>query len=463
MSQDYKSFLEAKTERFLGVGFEPQGLNRNLMPFQRDIVHWACMKGRAAIFSDCGTGKSLMQLAWADSVSEHTDGDILILAPLSVSQQTVQEGTQFGIEAKYSRNGKPAGRITVANFEMMEHFAPSDFAAVVLDESSILKASDGKTRSQIIDAFRETEYRLACTATPAPNDFMELGNHSEFLGIMSQKEMLSKFFWHDGSETHTWILKGHAEDEFWNWVCSWAVMLRKPSDIGHNDDGFLLPPLRTHQHSIHVETSAVTEDLFGDVLIASTLNDQRDARRESLDARVAKCAELVNGNTDAWLVWCDLNAEGDALEKALDGAVQVSGADSLDAKVEKIQMFLDGRARVLVTKPKVAGMGLNLQHCHKEAFVGVSHSFEAMYQAIRRCWRFGQKNPVDVHLICSEREGPVLENLMRKEADAAVMVEGMLKHVSIHSDIAKSIREHDAYNPQVEAIFPDWLRSKEEQ
>lgn len=463
MMQDYKAFLEAKTERFLGVGFEPPGLNRNLMPFQKDIVHWACMKGRAAIFSDCGTGKSIMQLAWADAVAEHTDGDVLILAPLSVSQQTVQEAGKFGIEAAYSRNGKPAGRITVANFEMMEHFTPSDFSAVVLDESSILKASDGKTRSGIIEAFRETEYRLACTATPAPNDFMELGNHSEFLGIMKQTEMLSKFFFHDGGDTQAWTLKGHAEDEFWKWVCSWAVMLRKPSDIGHKDDGFILPPLRTYQHSISVATSAVSEDLFGDVLIASTLNDQRDARRESMDARVAKCAELVNGNSDAWLIWCDLNAEGDALEKALDGAVQVSGADSLDSKVEKIQMFLDGRARVLVTKPKVAGMGLNLQHCHKEAFVGVSHSFESMYQAIRRCWRFGQRHHVDVHLICSEREGPVLENLMRKEADAAVMVEGMLKHVSIHSDIAKSIREHDAYNPQVEAIFPDWLRSKDEQ
>lgn len=463
MSLDYKAFLEAKTERFMGVGFEPQGLNRHLMPFQKDIAHWACMKGRAAIFSDCGTGKSLMQLAWADAVAEHTDGDILILAPLSVSQQTVQEAGKFGIEAKYSRNGKPASRITVANFEMMEHFSPSDYVAVVLDESSILKASDGKTRSQIIEAFRDTEYRLACTATPAPNDFMELGNHSEFLGIMKQTEMLSKFFFHDGGETQAWTLKGHAEDEFWKWVCSWAVMLRKPSDIGHDDVGFILPELRTHQHSISVPTSAVTHDLFGDIVIASTLNDQRDARRESLNARVSKCASLVNGNSDAWLVWCDLNAEGDALEKALDGAVQVSGSDSLDSKVEKIQMFLDGRARVLVTKPKVAGMGLNLQHCHKEAFVGVSHSFEAMYQAIRRCWRFGQKHPVDVHLICSEREGPVLENLMRKEADAAVMVEGMLRHVSIHSDIAKSIREHDVYTPQVEAIFPDWLRSKDEQ
>lgn len=457
----YKRFLEAKTELFTGVGFEPTDLNKHLMPFQRDIVHWGCMKGRAAVFSDCGTGKSIMQLSWADAISRQIGGDVLILAPLSVAQQTIGEADKFGIAARYSRDGKPAARITTANYEMLHHFNPSDYCAVVLDESSILKASDGKTRSAIIEAFRDTKYRLACTATPAPNDFMELGNHSEFLGIMHQNEMLAKFFFHDGGETQNWTLKGHAEEEFWKWVCSWSVMLRKPSDIGYSDEGFQLPPLKTVQHTIQVDTGAVSQDLFGEVLLATSLNDQRDARRESLDARVQACADLVNASEDTWLVWCDLNAEGDALEKAIRGAVQVSGADSLDSKVEKIGRFLDGSARVLVTKPKVAGMGLNLQHCHREAFVGVTHSFEAMYQAIRRCWRFGQKHPVDVHLFCSEREGPVLENLERKEADAAAMAVEMLKHVSIHQDIAKTIREHDEYNPQVEMIIPEWLRSKE--
>ena len=458
MIQGYKEFLEAKTERFLGVGFEPDGLNRNLMPFQQDIVRWACMKGRAAVFSDCGTGKSIMQLAWADAVADYTDGDVLILAPLSVAQQTVQEGQKFGIEAHYSRNGKPAGRITTANYEMLHHFTASDFAAVVMDESSLLKSATGATRCAIIEAFRATEFRLACTATPAPNDYLELGNHSEFLGIMKQTDMMSKFFYHDGGETQNWTLKGHAEEEFWKWVCSWAVMLRKPSDIGHSDDGFVLPKLSTFQHTISVATKAVAEDLFGDVIVANTLNEQRDARRESLDARVEACAAMVNGDSDAWLVWCDLNAEGDALEKAIHGAVQVSGADSLDQKVEKIRQFTSGEARVLVTKPKVAGMGLNLQHCHKEAFVGVTHSFEAYYQAVRRCWRFGQKDEVSVHLFCSEREGPVLDNLMRKEQDAAIMVAEMLKHVSIHQDIAKSIREHDEYTPQHAIKFPEWLR-----
>lgn len=458
MIQGYKEFLEAKTEHFLGVGFEPDGLNRHLMPFQQDIVRWSCMKGRSAVFSDCGTGKSIMQLAWADAVADHTDGDVLILAPLSVAQQTVQEGAKFGIGAKYSRNGKPAGRITTANYEMLQHFTASDFAAVVMDESSILKSATGATRNAIIDAFRGTKFRLACTATPAPNDYLELGNHSEFLGIMKQTDMMSKFFYHDGGETQNWTLKGHAEEEFWKWVCSWAVMLRKPSDVGHSDEGFILPKLHTVQHTICVDTHAVTADLFGSVIVANTLNEQRDARRESLDARVQACADMVNGDTDAWLIWCDLNAEGDALERAIPGCVQVSGADSLDAKVEKIRQFTSGEARVLVTKPKVAGMGLNLQHCHKEAFVGVTHSFESYYQAVRRCWRFGQKDEVFVHLFCSEREGPVMESLTRKEQDAAVMVAEMLKHVSIHQDIAKSIREHDEYNPQHEIKFPEWLR-----
>lgn len=460
MTGDYKAFLEAKTERFAGVGFDPEDLNPNLMPFQRDIVRWACMKGRAAVFSDCGTGKSIMQLAWADAVSEFTGGNVLILAPLSVAQQTVQEADKFGVEAAYSRDGKPAGRITTANYEMLHHFCAKDFAAVVLDESSILKAVDGKTRTQIIETFRDTEFRLACTATPAPNDFMELGNHSQFLGIMNQNEMLAKYFYHDGGETQGWTLKGHAEDEFWKWVCSWAVMLRKPSDIGHSDEGFILPKLHTIQHTVSVATKATTNDLFGDVIVANTLNEQRDARRESLSARVAECAEMVNADSDPWLVWCDLNAEGDALEAAIHGAVQISGADSLDAKVEKIRKFLSGEARVLVTKPKVAGMGLNLQHCAKEAFVGVTHSFEAYYQAVRRCWRFGQTREVFVHLFCSEREGPVLESLRRKEEDAAIMVAEMLKHVSIHMDIAQTIREHDDYNPQQDIRFPDWLLRK---
>lgn len=439
---EYEAFLANKTEVFHGVGFEPEDMNTSLKPFQRDIVRWACKKGRAAIFADCGMGKSLMQLAWADQIHKKTGGNVLILAPLAVAQQTQREGDKFGIKATYSRDGKVKGPITTANYEMLQHFCAKDFVGVVIDESSILKAVDGKTRNQIIQTFRGVDYRLACTATPAPNDFVELGNHSDFLGVMSQTEMLAKFFYHDGGETQNWTLKGHAEEEFWKFVCSWAVMIRKPSDIGHDDTGYELPPLNYNQITVETESA----DMFAAFTSeANTLTEQRAARRESLDARVQACADLVNGDKETWIVWCDLNSEGDLLESKIDGAIQISGADSLDLKESKLKQFMDGTARVLVTKPKVAGFGLNLQHCHKQAFVGVTHSFESYYQAVRRCWRFGQEHPVDVNVFCSDREGAVVANLKRKEQDSGTMITEMLKHVSVHQDLGKTHRMHDEY------------------
>lgn len=437
---EYEEFLANKTEVFHGVGFEPVDENKWLKPFQKDIVRWACIKGRAAIFADCGMGKSLMQLAWADQIHKKTGGNVLILAPLAVAQQTQREGDKFGIKATYSRDGKVQGPITTANYEMLQHFCAKDFVGVVIDESSILKAIDGKTRNLIIQTFRGVDYRLACTATPAPNDFVELGNHSDFLGVMSQTEMLAKYFYHDGGETQNWTLKGHAESEFWKFVCSWAVMIRKPSDIGHDNTGYDLPPLHYNQHTV---SSGDFEDLFATE--AMSLTEQRTARKDSLDARVKACADLVNGNTDSWIVWCDLNAEGDLLESMIDGAIQISGADSIEVKESRLKAFMDGSARVLVTKPKVAGFGLNLQHCHNQAFVGVTHSFESYYQAVRRCWRFGQENPVNVHVFCSDREGAVVSNLQRKERDSETMIAEMLKHVSIHQDIGKTQRMHDEY------------------
>ena len=439
---EYEEFLSSKTEVFLGVGFEPEDLNPSLKPFQKDIVRWACKKGRAAIFADCGMGKSLMQLAWADQIHKKTGGNVLILAPLAVAQQTQREGDKFGIKATYSRDGTVKGPITTANYEMLQHFCAKDFVGVVIDESSILKAVDGKTRTQIIQTFRGVDYRLACTATPAPNDFVELGNHSDFLGVMSQTEMLAKFFYHDGGETQNWTLKGHAEEEFWKFVCSWAVMIRKPSDIGHDDTGYELPPLNYKQITVATESTDIFAAFTQE---ANTLTEQRAARRDSLDARVSACADLVNGDKETWIVWCDLNSEGDMLESKIDGAIQISGADSLDVKEAKLKQFMDGSARVLVTKPKVAGFGLNLQHCHKQAFVGVTHSFESYYQAVRRCWRFGQDHPVDVNVFCSDREGAVVSNLQRKEKDSVTMIQEMLKHVSVHQDLGKTHRMHDEY------------------
>lgn len=440
---NYLKFIEGKNEQFVGVGFDPSGLNAGMFGYQSDITKWACRKGRAAIFADCGLGKTLMQLEWARLVAEHTGMPVLVVAPLSVAQQTVREAAKFGIDAEYSRSGEFTAKIVTCNYEMLKNFSPEQFGGVVIDESSILKAFDGKTRNEIIESFRETPFRLACTATPSPNDFMELGNHAEFLGIMSTAEMLSKFFFHDGGDTQCWTLKGHAEEEFWKWVCSWAIMLRKPSDIGHSDDGFELPPITTIQHTIAAPMDgSATGTLFK--MQAVTLEEQRAARKGTLDDRCRKVAELCHGSEEQWLIWCDLNAEGDLLEELIEGSEQIAGSDTNEEKEAKIARFIDGTTRKLVTKTKICGFGLNLQFCRNVAFVGVTHSFEAYYQAIRRCWRFGQTREVKCHVVSSDIEGNVVSSLHRKEADAARMAEEMLKHMSIHQT-SRTERMRDDY------------------
>ncbi len=437
-------------------------LASHLFPFQRDIVRWALKRGRAAIFADCGMGKSAMQLEWANHVAKHTKGNVLILAPLAVAHQTVREGVKFNIPTKYARNASEVEPgITVANYEMLHAFDPTVFSGVVLDESSILKAYDGRTKAQIIDSFKNTPYRLACTATPAPNDHVELGNHTEFLGIMSRTEMLATFFCHDGGETQTWRLKGHAEDEFWKWVCSWAVMIRKPSDLGYSDDTFTLPPLNMHQHvvSVGLDGARAVGMLFASE--ARTLQEQRQARRASLSDRVTKCASLINADNEQWLVWCELNDEGDALTAAIDGATQIKGSDTPEEKEARMLGFSEGRIRVLVTKPSIAGFGINWQHCANVAFVGVSHSYEQTYQAIRRCWRFGQTRPVHVHVISAETEGAVTANLQRKEADAKRMADAMVEHMRDiqQEEITGTARQSLPYNPRTALTLPSWCFS----
>jgi superfamily II DNA or RNA helicase len=422
---DYDEFLRSKL-RFDGASglTEVPPLSPLLFDFQRDIVRWALRRGRAAIFADCGMGKTPMQLEWA----RHVPDEILILAPLAVAAQTVREAQKFGVEGvTYARGPREiTSRITITNYEMLDRFEPERFRGIVLDESSILKAYDGATRTAIIEAFRETPFRLACTATAAPNDFMELGNHSEFLGTMTRAEMLATFFVHDGGETQTWRLKGHAQADFWRWVCSWAVTIRKPSDLGYDDGDFILPSLQYHEHVVRAERPA-TGMLFA--MPASTLQERLSARRETIAQRVKACAELVNASRDPWVVWCNLNAESEALNSAIPEAVEVTGSDSLERKEMLLGDFASGMARVLVTKTSIAGFGLNWQHCPNVAFVGLSDSWESYYQAIRRCWRFGQKRPVHVHVISSDIEGAVLANIKRKEEDAAVMVAEMLEHM----------------------------------
>ncbi len=431
-SPSYDDFLRAKALRTPSVGFDPGFQRGALFPFQRAIVAWALKKGRAAVFADCGLGKTFMQLDWAEKVATHAGGQVLLLAPLAVAHQTVREAERFGIKAAYATApGDTDAPIVVTNYERLQAFLPWDGAGVVLDESSILKAYDGKTRTLIIESFKDTPYRLECTATPAPNDYMEIGNHAQFLGVMSREEMLAMFFTHDGGDTQTWRLKGHARAEFWRWVCEWSVMVRKPSDLGFSDHGFDLPPLRWHEHVVkHTDEHARARGLLFN-MEARTLEERREARKASLAERVERVAELVAAEPHrSWLLWCNLNAEGDALEAAIPGAVQVAGSDDDDVKTARMLAFAEGSARVLVSKPSIAGWGMNWQHCDRVAFVGLSDSFEELYQAVRRCWRFGQRNEVHAHIVIGEAEGATLANIKRKEQDAAAMAAEMVKNMS---------------------------------
>ena len=424
----YQEFLEAKARVDCPSGFEPESIMPALFPFQLDIVSWACKRGRAAIFADCGLGKSPMQLEWARQVTRHTQGRVLILAPLAVAAQTKREAGKFGIEGVVvARNQAQAGTITVANYEMLDHFDAEEFAGVVIDESGILKNFTGAIRTQIIETFKPTPFKLACSATPAPNDYMELGNHAEFLGSMSRQEMLSMFFVHDGGETQQWRLKGHAVADFWRWVCSWAVMMRKPSDLGYSDEGFILPPIEYIEHI--VEADPLKAGMLFDSE-PSTLADRRNARRASIDDRVAKCAELVAAQNDqAWLVWCGLNKESEALTAAIPDAVEVTGSDEQEHKEKSLLAFANGDIKRLVSKSRIAGLGMNMQKCARQAFVGLSDSYEELYQSVRRSYRFGQTQPVEIHIITASTEGATLANVKRKERDAEEMARMMVEHM----------------------------------
>lgn len=419
---DYDSFLKTKTILPHFSGIEPREPHKRLFDFQRATVKWALRRGRACIFADCGLGKTLMEIEWAKQIP----GRKLMLSPLAVANQTVEEGKNVGCEIKYARSQEEAGdsEFVITNYEMLDRFDLGSFAGVVLDESSILKNFDGKTRNAIISGFAKTPFRLACSATPAPNDYVELGNHAEFVGAMSRVEMLSMFFVHDGGETSVWRLKGHAQDDFWKWVCSWSMMFRKPSDIGFSDDGFDLPVLNIVQHA--VEHSERGDFLFA--MEAKSLQERIGARRESVEERVAKAAEIVNSSDDYWVVWCGLNSESNALAKAIEGSVELVGSESVEAKTKKLSDFASGKIRRLITKPSIGGLGMNWQHCNNMAFVGLSDSWEEYYQAVRRCWRFGQKKVVNAHIITSTAEGSVVVNIKRKEADAANMALQIIEH-----------------------------------
>ncbi len=452
----YQAFLNSKRLVAAPAGFDAGTIPSMLFEYQSDVCRWACKRGRAAIFSRYGTGKTPMQLAWAEQVCQESGGDVLILAPLAVAQQTKREGEKFGIPVNVCRSQadvKPG--INISNYEMLPHFDPSHFAGAVLDESSILKSYDGKTRTAIIEAFSRTPYRLACTATPAPNDHMELGNHAEFLGIMSRTEMLSTFFVHDGGDTSAWRLKGHAEKEFWAWVCSWAVMLRTPSDLGYSNEGFDLPPLTYHQIEVtveHQDQAPAGAQMYLMPVEALTLVDRRNARKISMVDRVKAAADLVNASNESWIVWCNLNAEGDALTKAINGAVQVAGSDSTDHKEKAAMDFVTGNIRVLVSKPSIFGFGMNWQHCHNAAYVGLSDSFEELDQSIHRIHRYGQQHECHIHIITSELEGAVVRNVERKRKDHERMTDSMIAQMKDlnTANIHGLGQQTDTYNTNVQ-------------
>lgn len=453
MIAEYSAFLESKKLVVPAVGREvtTEDLSPHLFPFQRDLVRWSLRKGRAALFCDTGLGKTVMQLDWA----RHAAARTLILAPLAVAQQTVREGEKFRIPVTYARRqaDAPERGITITNYEMLSHFDPDLFGAVVLDESSILKAFEGKTRTALIEEFRRTPMRLCCTATPAPNDIAEIANHAEFLGVMSRVEMLAAFFVHDDEG---WRLKGHAREPFYRWLASWGMSLKRPSDLGYDDTGYDLPPLAITPHFL--ETDYAPEGkLFADRL--SGVTERASVRRQTFAARTAQAVALIEAeHREPWIAWCGLNDEADRLTALIPGSVNVEGSQSPEQKAEGIARFLDGSARVLVTKSQVAGFGLNLQHCARMVFVGMGDSWEQYYQCVRRCWRFGQQRPVEAHVVLTDPERVIWDNVQRKEREATAMAADLVRHVArFEKAEIEEQREEDRYQATGSMRLPDWI------
>lgn len=425
----YQDFLARKTREVGAVGRHVGDgeVSQTLFDWQREVVEWAVRRGRCALFEDCGLGKTFQQLEWARLSADRS----LIIAPLSVARQTGREAQKLGTTATYVRRQSDVGGrpgIYVTNYEMAHQFDPDQFGAVVLDESSILKNVDGQTRRHLTEQFSSVPARLACTATPAPNDVAELCNHAEFLGVMPRNEMLAAFFVHDEIG---WRLKGHASVPMYEWMAQWAVAMTKPSDIGYSDDGYTLPDLRVHAEVVDVEIQAEGQ-LFATDL--GGVGGRAKVRRATMDERVDAAVALASNSDDQWIVWCGLNDEANQIEWRIPDAVNVDGAMDPERKAHELERFQDGGTRVLITKPSIAGFGMNFQGCHKMVFVGLSDSYEAYYQAIRRCYRFGQQHPVDVHIVVSSLERQIVDNVKRKEQEAAITTAELVKFSPLRKD-----------------------------
>lgn len=459
---DYKTFVLSKSHQYSDTGFSPILNHDFLFDFQKFIVEKALRKGRFAKFADTGLGKTAMFLSWSENVTAKTGKNVLICTPLAVAAQTIREAEKFGIEAKRSRDGEVNPGINVINYQQLHKYDPSDFVGMVCDESSILKNFDGAFRKIITDFMRRMDYRLLVTATPSPNDFIELGSSSEALGYLGNMDMLNRFFKNDMNNSATkqayrlhqrhngsmWRFKGHAEMDFWRWVCSWSVSVRKPSDIGFSDGRFILPKLTETEHVVHSEK--IPDGRLFD-MPAVGLKEQREEKLRTIEERCAKVAELVNNTNQPALVWCDLNDEGDALENLISDSIQVSGSDSDEGKEEKLLAFQDNNARVLITKPKIASFGLNFQHCAHVTFFP-THSYEQYYQGVRRCWRFGQKRPVHVDIVSTEGDSGILKNLQRKSSQAEKMFDNLVSAMNEAMNIDKRILKTEKIE------VPEWIK-----
>lgn len=455
MIATYDQFIESKSARFQGSGFDvtDSDINPACKQFQKDVIRWNCRQGRAGDFLDCGMGKTLIQLETARLKARESGKPALILCPLAVAEQTIREAVKFSIDASIGQVDEQSDcdfDINVTNYEKLHKFEPDQFSSVTLDESSILKG-DGKTRKALTERFGNHRFRLACTATPAPNDHMELGNHAEFLGVMQASVMLSQYFIHDGGDTSKWRLKGHAKQDFWNWVSSWAVAISHPKDLGYDEPGYDLPALKVSEHFVG------DDQWFGRSGMAVSATNRFEVKRRSLEERCNAVADIVNSDDDCWVVWVDTNDESKLLGKLIKGSVTVEGSDKPQVKSERLNGFSKGNHRAMVTKASIGGFGLNWQHCHKTTFFA-SYSFEDWYQAVRRLWRFGQEYPVEAHLFMSQDEHGILTSLKRKQADfesmaremGVLMREGMLSSLYGRSPLRK-------YAADKALVLPEWV------
>lgn len=455
---EYAEFLTDKSRTVPDRGFRAKGINPKLFDWQAAVVDLACRRGSFGGFEDCGLGKSPQQLECAAQYVQHSGNRVLILCPLAVSHQLIREADKFGIsvDVKIARQQSESGSgITVSNYERLEKFEPSEFNGIVLDEGSILKSVDGKTRNALLEAFQHCEFKQSWTATPAPNDHMEIGNQAEFLGAMKRAEMLSTYFVHDGGDTAKWRLKGHAKHRFWEWMASWCVVLQSPADIGYDADEFQLPALHVNNHEI--DGGGLGGFLFD--MPAKTMGDRREAAKSTISERCEYAANLANESSDAWVIWCNRNAEGEMLAKLIPDAVEVAGRHSVDQKEETLAAFSAGDIRVLITKPKIGGFGLNWQHCHRTA-IFPTDSWEQWYQMIRRFWRFGQQNPVTVDLIYSTGESAIADNLRRKEQDSMELMRAMLEQMQMlmTANISGVKPNLETYNATQDMELPQWLQ-----